>query len=130
MKLTSLRAALTGAALVACGLLAVPAAANAAPPSVAGHRPRAVPAAEAATAAAYWTPERMRAAVPADVLLADKAASTPAGDVAAGAPVTYGKPAPAGEIEPDGDERVADPEHRQGVLHAERPQLRLLGATR
>ncbi len=101
MKSTSLRAALTGAALVACGLLAVPAAANAAPPSIPpGVDHRAVPAAEAAAAASYWTPERMRAAIPADGLLAGKSASTPASEVAAGAPVTYGKPAPGGDIQP------------------------------
>lgn len=101
MKLTSLRAALTGAALVACGLLAVPAAANAAPPSVPpGIDQHAVPAAEAAAAAGYWTSERMRAAVPADVLLAGKSASTPASEVAAGAPVTYGKPVQGGDIQP------------------------------
>src|SRR5215204_845148 len=69
MKLTSLRVALTGAALVACGL-------------------RAVPAAESAAAAGYWTPDRMRAATPADVLLAGTSASTPAAEVAKGAPVT------------------------------------------
>ena len=101
MKLTSLRAALTGAALVACGLLAVPAAANAAPPSVPpGIDQHAVPAAEASAAAGYWTADRMRAAVPADVLLAGKSASTPASEVAAGAPVTYGKPVQGGDIEP------------------------------
>ena len=101
MKSTSLRAALAGAALVACGLLAVPAAANAAPPAVPpGIDQHAVPAAEAAAAAGYWTPERMRAAIPADTLLAGKSASTPASEVAAGAPVTYGKPAPGGDIQP------------------------------
>ncbi|WP_165308028.1 trypsin-like serine peptidase, partial [Agromyces binzhouensis] len=39
-------------------------------------------------------------ATPADVLLAGKSASTPAAGVAAGAPVTYGKPAPAPEVTP------------------------------
>ena len=101
MKPTSLRAALTGAALVACGLLAVPAAANAAPPSVPpGIDQHAVPAAEAAAAPGYWTSERMRSAIPADTLLAGKSASTPASDVAAGAPVTYGKPTAGGDIQP------------------------------
>ena len=101
MKLTSLRAALAGAALVACGLLAAPAAANAAPPPVPpGIDQHAVPAAEAASAAAYWTPQRMRAAAPADVLLTGKAASTPAAEVAKGAPVTYAKPGPGGEVTP------------------------------
>ena len=79
MTLTSFRAALTGAALVACGLLAVPTAASAAPPTPPpGIDQRAVPAAEAAAASSYWTAERMRAAIPADVLLAGKTASTPA----------------------------------------------------
>ncbi|MBM7506116.1 trypsin-like serine peptidase [Agromyces aurantiacus] len=101
MRLTSLRAALTGAALVACGLLAMPTAANAAPPSVPpGIDQHAVPAAEAAAAASYWTAERMRSAIPADTLLAGKAATTPAADLAAGAPVTYGKPTQGGEIQP------------------------------
>jgi hypothetical protein len=102
MKLTSFRAALTGAALVACGLLAVPTAASAAPSSPPpGVDQRAVPAAEAAAAATYWTPERMRSATPADVLLAGKSASTPASEVAAGAPVTYGTPSTGGgTVEP------------------------------
>jgi len=101
MKLTSLRVALTGAALVACGLLAVPAAASAAPPPVPpGIDQRAVPAAESAAAAGYWTPDRMRAATPADVLLAGTSASTPAAEVAKGAPVTFAKPAPGGEVTP------------------------------
>ena len=101
MKLTSLRAGLAGVALVACGLLAAPAAASAAPPSLPpGIDQRPVPAAEAAAAAAYWTPERMRAATPADVLLAGKAASTPAAEVAEGAPVTYAKPVPGGDVVP------------------------------
>ncbi|GAA4047474.1 trypsin-like serine peptidase [Agromyces indicus] len=96
MKLTSFRAALTGAALVACGLLAVPTAASAAPPTPPpGIDQRAVPAAEAAAASSYWTAERMRAAIPADVLLAGKTASTPASKVAAGAPTTYGASATA-----------------------------------
>jgi len=101
MKLTSVRAALAGAALIACGLLAAPTAASAAPPAVPpGVDQRAVPAAERAAAAGYWTAERMRAATPADILLAGKSASTPAADVAAGAPVTYGKPAPAPDLTP------------------------------
>ncbi|WP_438853728.1 trypsin-like serine peptidase [Agromyces sp. M3QZ16-3] len=101
MKLTSLRAALAGAALVACGLLAAPTAASAAPPAVPpGVDQRAVPAAERAAAAGYWTAERMRSATPAEALLAGKSASTPAADVAAGAPVTYGKPAPTPEVTP------------------------------
>lgn len=101
MRLTSLRAGLVGAALVACGLLATPTAAVAAPPSLSspGVDHVTVPAAEAAAAADYWTPDRMRAAIPADVLVADRVASTPAADVAKGAPVTYGKPAPVGDVE-------------------------------
>ncbi|WP_353826413.1 trypsin-like serine peptidase [Agromyces sp. SYSU T0242] len=99
MKLTTMRAALAGAALVACGLLAAPTAASAAPPTgAAGVDRHDVPAAERAAAAGYWTADRMRSAIPAEALLAGKAASTPAADVAAGAPVTYGKPAPTGDI--------------------------------
>lgn len=100
MRLTSLRAGLVGAALVACGLLATPTAALAAPPtSSPGVDHVTVPSSEAAVAAEYWTPERMRSATPADVLVADKVASTPAADVAKGAPVTYGKPAAGGGVE-------------------------------
>ncbi|KZE95298.1 hypothetical protein AVP42_00411 [Agromyces sp. NDB4Y10] len=89
----SFRAGLAGVALVACSLLAAPLAANAAPPEVPpGVDRRAVPAAEQAAAAEYWTPDRMRSAIPADVLLQGKRATTPAPEVAAGAPVTYGKP--------------------------------------
>ncbi|WP_350348707.1 hypothetical protein ABIQ69_01895 [Agromyces sp. G08B096] len=102
MKLTSLRAGLAGAALVAAGLLAAPTAAVAAgspegaPPSV-DHVD--LPAAESAAAAGYWTAERMRAAIPADVLVADKVASTPAAEVAKGAPMTYGSPAAADSVD-------------------------------
>ena len=100
MKLTSLRAALAGAALVACGLLAAPAAAVAAPPAGSpGVDHASVPAAESATAAQYWTADRMRAAIPADVLVSDRVASTPASKVAKGDPITYGKPAPAPEVD-------------------------------
>ena len=52
--------------------------------------PGSVPSAEAATASDYWTPERMRAAIPADVLVTDAVASTPLNEVANGDPVTYG----------------------------------------
>ncbi|RXZ68760.1 trypsin-like serine peptidase [Agromyces albus] len=100
MKLTSLRTGLVGAALVASALLAAPTAAVAAPPSGSpGVDHVGVPAAETATAAEYWTPDRMRGATPADVLVADKVASTPASEVAKGAPVTYGKPAPAPDVD-------------------------------
>ena len=100
MKLTSLRAGLAGAALVACGLLAAPAAAVAAPPPGSpGVDHASVPAAESSTAAQYWTADRMRSAVPADVLVADRVASTPASEVAKGDPVTYGKPVPAPEVD-------------------------------
>lgn len=88
MKLTSLRAGIVGAALVACGLLAAPTAAVAAPPP--GVDRHEIAAAESAAAPGYWTPERMRSAIPAAVLVADKVASTPAAKVAKGAPVTYG----------------------------------------
>src|SRR5215207_5213908 len=75
MKLMSLRSGLVGAALVASALLGAPAAAVAAPPSGSpGVDHVAVPAAETATAAQYWTADRMRAAVPADVLIADRVA--------------------------------------------------------
>ena len=100
MKLTSLRSGLVGAALVASALLAAPTAAVAAPPSGSpGVDHVAVPTAESAAAAQYWTPERMRGAIPADVLVADRVASTPASEVAKGAPVTYGKPAPAQDVD-------------------------------
>ena len=58
-----------------------------------------MPAAESATAAQYWTPDRMRSATPADVLVADRVASTPASEVAKGDPVTYGKPAPVPDVD-------------------------------
>jgi hypothetical protein len=100
MKLTSLRIGLAGAALVAGALLAAPTAAVAAPPSGSpGVDHVAVPAAEAATAARYWTLDRMRAAIPADVLVADRVASTPASEVAKGDPITYGKPAPVPDVD-------------------------------
>ena len=131
MKLTSLRAGLAGAALVACGLLAAPAAAVAAPPAGSpGVDHARVPAAESATAAQYWTADRMRAAEPADVLVADRVASTPASEVAKGDPVTYGKPVPAPEVDLNAAVRGAGLEHRQGVLHPGRPQLRVLGELR
>ena len=88
MKLT-MRAALIGAALVSCGLLAAPTAALAAPPSAPpGVDQRVVPAAERAAVRDYWTADRMRAAVPADRLLDDNAASS--GTVETGVPITYG----------------------------------------
>lgn len=100
MKLTALRTGLAGAALVACGLLAAPTAAAAAPPSWSpGVDHVTIPAAEAAAAPGYWTAERMRSAIPADVLVADRVASTPAADVAKGAPVTYGARPADGDIE-------------------------------
>lgn len=42
----------------------------------------------------YWTPERMRAAIPADVLVADKDKSSAGGKVAAGAPTVVAKAKP------------------------------------
>ncbi|MDQ0893722.1 trypsin-like serine peptidase [Agromyces ramosus] len=100
MRFTSLRSGLVGAALVACALLAAPTAAVAAPPSGSpGVDHVGIAASETATAAEYWTAERMRAAIPADVLVADRVASTPASKVAKGDPVTYGKPAPVPDIE-------------------------------
>jgi V8-like Glu-specific endopeptidase len=100
MKLTLIRSGLVGAALVASALLAAPSAALATPPSGSpGVDHVGVPASETASAAQYWTADRMRAAIPADVLVADRVASTPASDVAKGAPVTYGKPAPVPDID-------------------------------
>jgi V8-like Glu-specific endopeptidase len=89
MKLTSLPAGLVGAVLLAGGLLAAPAAAGAAPaPSEIDSA--TVSSAESAAAVAYWTPERMREAIPADVLVtADAPASAQRTEVAMGAPVTY-----------------------------------------
>lgn len=99
-RLTSPRHVLVGAALVACALLAAPTAAIAAPPSGSpGIDHIDVPAAETATAAEYWTPDRMRGATPADVLVADRVASTPASEVAKGDPITYGKSTPAPDVE-------------------------------
>jgi V8-like Glu-specific endopeptidase len=100
MKLTLIRSGLVGAALVASALLAAPSAALATPPSGSpGVDHVGVPASETASAAQYWTADRMRAAIPAEVLVADRVASTPASDVAKGAPVTYGKPAPVPDID-------------------------------
>jgi len=86
---TPLRVGLVGAALVGCGLLAVPAAAGATPMSAPEADTTEVSAASVALAADYWTPERMRSAIPADVLLADAETSTNSAGVEAGAPVTY-----------------------------------------
>lgn len=89
MKFISLRAALLGAALVSCGLLAAPAAATAAPPSPPpGVENRNVPTAEQAEVDDYWTADRMRNAVPAEVLVDDNVVAS--GKVASGAPVVYG----------------------------------------
>jgi V8-like Glu-specific endopeptidase len=90
MRPTPLRAALVGAALIACGLLSAPVAASAAPIPSPGVDTAGVSSAEAAAAVDYWTPERMRAAVPADALV-EPAASASALDaeVEAGTPVTY-----------------------------------------
>jgi V8-like Glu-specific endopeptidase len=89
MPFTSLRAGLVGAALVVCGVLASPVAAGATPgpPEV---DTLDVSSADAAAAVDYWTPERMRAAVPAEPLAAGTAASAQAAEVEAGVPASYG----------------------------------------
>lgn len=109
MKLTSFRAGLVGTTLAACGLLVAPVAAGATPAATPEVDTRAVSTAEAAVAADYWTPERMRAAIPADVLNADAAASTYSGEVEEGTPVTYDVAGVAAEGAPSG-ERVESAE--------------------
>ncbi len=78
-------------AILAAALLAAPAAATAAPSQngLENGIERHVPA-HAASAAAYWTPERMRSAIPAEVLVADdarRAKDRPVKQVEAGAPM-------------------------------------------
>ncbi|MDR5699374.1 trypsin-like serine peptidase [Agromyces aerolatus] len=89
MKLTPLRAGLVGAALVACGLLVTPVAAGAAPAADPGVDTVDVSATEAAEATDYWTPERMRTAIPADSLVVDAGVAMLSTEVETGAPVTY-----------------------------------------
>lgn len=89
MHLTSLRCGLIGTALVACGLLVVPAAAAATPAPTPGVDTSAVSSADVAAALEYWTPERMRDAIPAEELIDDAGFSGHVADVEAGAPVTY-----------------------------------------
>ena len=86
-------------------------------------------------AADYWTAERMRSAVPGDVL-ADKAMKRSGKAAAAGGPAETGAPskveaaAPEAAIPDAPDqgqcERDPRPAHRQGLLHPRRDQLRLL----
>jgi len=86
---------------MAAALLSAPATATAAPSQngLDNGIERHVPA-HAASAAEYWTPERMRSAIPAEVLVADdarRAKDRPAKAVEAGAPmqVQAQKPRPA-----------------------------------
>lgn len=79
------------AALMAAALLSGPATATAAPSQngLDNGIERHVPA-HAASAAAYWTEERMRSAIPADVLVADNARA--AKNATPGKPVEAGQP--------------------------------------
>ncbi|WP_308797991.1 trypsin-like serine peptidase [Agromyces silvae] len=104
MKFTPLRAGLVGAALIACGLVVAPAAAGASTPDSEVDT-ATVSSADATAAAAYWTPERMRSAIPADVLVSDAEASAHVTEVEAGAPVTYGGAETGGERQPQGSVR-------------------------
>lgn len=79
------------AALMAAALLSAPATATAAPSQngLDNGIERHVPA-HAASAAAYWTEERMRSAIPADILVADNARA--AKNANPGKPVEAGQP--------------------------------------
>jgi hypothetical protein len=93
MKKSSLRSGLAGIALLSAavlgGTVASPAAAA---PEGAGIDVYVVPEARATAVEAYWTPERMRAAIPADVLASDNRALTDRKDIIKGEPVISGSP--------------------------------------
>lgn len=107
MQLTPLRAGLVGAVLIACGLAVAPAAAGAATPGSEVDT-ATVSSADATAAAGYWTPERMRSAIPAEVLVTDAVASAQPIEVEAGAPVTYGGLEGIGEGQSQGSVRSHD----------------------
>ncbi|WP_163506429.1 trypsin-like serine peptidase [Fodinicola acaciae] len=88
-------AVLAASTLVACGLFApAPASAD----SGIAH-PQAVTNAQAEKVSAYWTPARMRAAIPMDQLLA-RTTKKISGKVAAGRPATVRPTAVGGVVQP------------------------------
>ena len=103
MKRTTLRSGVAGIALLGAAVLggAVAAPAGAAPgaPAASGVDVYVVPQERSIAAEEYWTPERMRSAIPAEVLAADNRALTDRKDIVAGEPVIAGAPqAAAAEV--------------------------------
>ncbi len=96
MKKTTLRSGVAGIALLGAAVLggAVAAPAGAAPgaPGASGVDVYVVPQERSVAVEEYWTPERMRSAIPAEVLAADNRALTDRKDIVKGEPVIAGAP--------------------------------------